>query len=63
MALISCPECKNKISESAECCPKCGFGLNKSSSEEKIKLFLKYMSILLIGYLIFMGIIMIFTNN
>lgn len=27
MALISCPECTNEISDSAETCPKCGFRL------------------------------------
>jgi len=25
MALISCPECKKKISDTAKCCPDCGF--------------------------------------
>jgi len=25
MALITCPECKNQISENAVSCPKCGF--------------------------------------
>ncbi|MFC1746225.1 zinc ribbon domain-containing protein [Candidatus Riflebacteria bacterium] len=24
MALIDCPECKNKVSDSAMCCPNCG---------------------------------------
>ncbi len=28
MALISCPECANEISDKAETCPKCGFRLN-----------------------------------
>jgi len=32
MALISCPECKNKTSETAASCPKCGYQL----SPEKI---------------------------
>jgi predicted amidophosphoribosyltransferase len=25
MALIRCPECKNKVSETANSCPKCGW--------------------------------------
>lgn len=25
MALINCPDCKNKISQSATSCPNCGF--------------------------------------
>ncbi len=29
MALIKCPECKKKISESASSCPNCGFELDK----------------------------------
>ena len=28
MALINCPECKNKISEKAPTCPNCGYQLN-----------------------------------
>ena len=27
MALISCPECKSKVSETAKQCPKCGYQL------------------------------------
>lgn len=30
MALITCPECKKKISENAESCPKCGYRLSPS---------------------------------
>lgn len=32
MALINCPECKNKISDKAESCPKCGYEINKNSN-------------------------------
>lgn len=32
MALINCPECKNKISDKADSCPKCGYELNKNSN-------------------------------
>lgn len=27
MALIDCPECNRKVSDSAEICPNCGFGI------------------------------------
>ena len=27
MAIINCPECNNEVSDKAETCPKCGFGL------------------------------------
>jgi len=30
MALISCPECNAKVSESASKCPKCAFQIRKS---------------------------------
>ena len=33
MALVSCPECKNEISEYAENCPTCGFPLKKFIEE------------------------------
>ena len=29
MALINCPECKNKVSDKAEICPHCGYKLPK----------------------------------
>jgi hypothetical protein len=34
MALISCPECKKKISDSAENCPNCGFQLTPEKIAE-----------------------------
>jgi hypothetical protein len=34
MALISCPECKKKISDSAENCPNCGFLLTPEKIAE-----------------------------
>lgn len=30
MALHRCPECRKKISESAECCPHCGFSFREA---------------------------------
>ncbi len=37
MALTRCPECRKKVSESAETCPHCGYSLNKPGTiiEEK----------------------------
>ena len=32
MAIIKCPECRKKISDKAEVCPKCGFPMKKTSS-------------------------------
>lgn len=32
MPLITCPDCKEKVSDQAEKCPKCGRSINKSQS-------------------------------
>lgn len=40
MALIRCPECHKKISESAQICPHCGFSF-KEEDLEKYKKRLK----------------------
>lgn len=34
MALIRCPECRNKISEHATTCPHCGFSFDEKSLEQ-----------------------------
>ncbi len=41
MALMRCPECKKKVSESAEYCPNCGFSINKPCIITKEKILLK----------------------
>lgn len=33
MVLISCPECKKQISETAESCPECGYALTPEEIE------------------------------
>lgn len=33
MALHKCPECRKKISESAESCPNCGFSFRQADLE------------------------------
>ncbi|MCR4902245.1 MAG: DUF2225 domain-containing protein [Butyrivibrio sp.] len=42
MALIDCPECGGKVSDSAEACPNCGYAVKKHfdtlKEEEKKKL-------------------------
>lgn len=38
MALISCPECgKSNISDTAECCPECGYSIREHFAREKRK--------------------------
>lgn len=34
MALINCPECKRKISDECDFCPKCGYGLKKKLNDD-----------------------------
>ncbi|QCZ93358.1 zinc ribbon domain-containing protein [Salinimonas iocasae] len=50
MALIDCPSCSKKISDKADSCPHCGFGLADASSEDilrkqQLKKFQKLQSI------------------
>lgn len=35
MALINCPECNREVSDTAEICPKCGFGVAKFVERQK----------------------------
>ncbi|WP_018981887.1 zinc ribbon domain-containing protein [Salinimonas chungwhensis] len=37
MALIDCPSCNKKISDKADNCPHCGFGLGEASSEDIVR--------------------------
>ena len=34
MAIISCPECKNEISDKAKSCPHCGFPLKSEKTKD-----------------------------
>lgn len=36
MALINCPECKGKVSDTAKTCPHCGFDINSSKEANRI---------------------------
>jgi hypothetical protein len=38
MPLISCPDCSQRVSSSAESCPNCGFPISKHSTTGKVKL-------------------------
>lgn len=61
MALIKCPECKKKISDTVSCCPKCGFSIAgylsenrlsqdlEKNSGKKIKIFVVSVIVLLLA--------------
>ncbi len=38
MALINCPNCNKKVSDSAKACPHCGFAVKKNLKEDKAKI-------------------------
>jgi len=57
MALISCPECKKKISENVTACPHCGYQF----TAEKIQELKKAGSKLDKGCLISLGVIAVFV--
>lgn len=69
MALISCSECGNSISDKAECCPKCGYKLNSnqiSTSSNTVttkKDYTKTILILIISFFITGCIIAILSDN
>ncbi len=54
MALITCPECKNNISDQAEKCPKCGYELKSGEpqKEEKKKKGQRDYKYIILGLLI-----------
>jgi hypothetical protein len=62
MAIISCPECSNQVSDKATNCPHCGFSIaSKISNEQnKSKLPVIFWGI---GILIVSGIIFAATNT
>lgn len=69
MALIPCPECKKKISESAENCPQCGFPLTservmdiKRKQAKSIKAANRGCGIILLG-IAAIGIFGVFQSN
>ena len=53
MALTRCPECRKKISESAQFCPNCGFSFKKDEMNLKsTKLHLIWLAIFTIVILL-----------
>lgn len=65
MALINCPECKNKISDKAESCPKCGyeFNKNKNSNLGSKKNNSNYMVIVVVIVLVIGAIYLLDSTN
>ena len=63
MSLVKCPECKQKISDSAEACPKCGYKIieikNKKSSTNQIKIIWSIVGIIFL----FILFVYIFSDN
>lgn len=59
MALITCPECKNQISETAENCPKCGYKITPEKVAEIKQQSKKFNKGCGIGCLIIIAIIAI----
>ena len=56
MALVKCPECKKKISETVKNCPNCGYELKMESEtkdeKNKISFIGKYKKIIIIGIIL-----------
>ena len=59
MALISCPECKNRLSETADRCPKCGCKLTPEMTAEIRKKDLQAQKLGAIGCLSILVILLI----
>jgi len=61
MALTRCPECRKKISESAQFCPNCGFSFKEEDLEiykQKLepKLIEKALNFTLFGWLFLLSL-------
>ena len=64
MALINCPECKNKISDKAESCPKCGYEINKNRNNNLgIKKNNSNYVMIVIVIILVIGAIYLFDNT
>ncbi len=69
MALITCPECGKKVSDSATACPGCAYPLKNSSSSSKRvqtieKTSKKWKGLQLIGFIFAMiGLLMVFGSD
>lgn len=71
MALMKCPECKKKISDTVDKCPQCGFDLSKDSKEDlkvkEVKLdsktIIKIVVVVVILLVVVLGYKMLFPAN
>lgn len=52
MAIVSCPECNNSISEKAIMCPHCGYKIKKGKNRSLIAVIIGISFILLLGAVI-----------
>ena len=62
MAMMSCPQCGNQISERAEVCPACGYQKVFSKGKPKVSVGASSVMIM-IGCLLLVASIMIFTSS
>jgi len=60
MALISCPECKNKVSDSATSCPKCGTPITPQIIADASKKKVNGVGIYIFVFLVFLVLCFIF---
>lgn len=60
MALIKCPECKKKVSQIAEVCPRCGFPIKSYGFIEKSKPKRNYKKILRTIGIVFVALSILF---
>lgn len=63
MSTFSCPDCKNKVSEKAESCPKCGRVFTSEETKKLIKLERKTGSIGCAMFIIIAIVIFIFISG
>lgn len=61
MALISCPECGNQLSEKATSCPHCGYILRKSKMDLLKDNILRYKRLITIGLIVIACGIVVFA--
>lgn len=62
MALISCPECKKKVSESANICPNCGYNIRVNKIKKVIDKNKKNIWIIIAIFLL-VSFLFILSNN
>ena len=69
MALIICPECKRRISETADSCPNCGYQLTPEKISEirknrqKDRLYLIITAFIILVFIMIIGISIVISNT